>query len=212
MSRWDEGNAPFGAPLRCTDGCPASDTCEYDAKKVYLTDNILWPTSAISDDLSYGGRLKALEEGPYGRCVFRCDNDVVDHQVVNMQFANDVTVAFTMSAFTRDVSRTIKLMGTKGEIRGAMEKNEIEVISFATGVSEPISFADPGGHVGHGGGDWGLIRDFVERAASGSDGNGRTSAENAVQSHLMAFAAKKSRVENKIVSMDEYMSELAALV
>jgi len=208
LSYFHAGNAPEGAPNRCLEGCPVSDTCEYYAPKHYLTDNVWWPTSAIGDDMSYEGRVKALEEGPYGRCVFRCDNDVVDHQVVNMEFASGLTAAFTMSAFTRDVSRTIKLMGTKGEIRGAMEKDEIEVIRFDTGFSEIISLKSPGGHVGHGGGDGGLIRDFLKLLKSGGSNSSLTSAENSVQSHLMAFAAEESRLSKRVVEMKEYREKV----
>lgn len=210
LSYFQSGQAPKGAPLRCTDGCPVSETCEYYAPKLYLTDDVEWPTSAVSNDSSYEARLKALHEGPYGRCVFHCDNDVVDHQVVNLQFANDVTVAFSMSAFTRDVSRTIKLMGTKGEIRGAMEKNEIEWIRFDTGESELISMDQPGGHVGHGGGDYALVGDFLERVRSGTVEVGLTSADRSVQSHLMAFAAEQSRLDKRVISMDEFVSSFQA--
>lgn len=115
LSHFKSSEAPEGAPLRCTDGCPAADKCLYYAPNQYLTENTDWPTSAISDDPSYEARLNALKEGPYGRCVYHCDNDVVDHQVVNLEFANSVTIAFTMSAFTKDVSRTLKLMGTTGK-------------------------------------------------------------------------------------------------
>ena len=115
LSHFTALQAPEGAPKRCLDGCPVSDQCLYYAPDLYLTEDTNWPTSAISDDMSYDARYKALLEGPYGRRVYHCDNDVVDHQVVNLEFANTVTVAFTMSAFTRDVSRTIKLMGTRGK-------------------------------------------------------------------------------------------------
>lgn len=115
LGHFTAAQAPAGAPKRCLDGCPVSDECLYYAPDHYLTEDTNWPTSAISDDMSYDARYQALLEGPYGRCVYHCDNDVVDHQVVNMEFANSVTVAFTMSAFTRDVSRTIKLMGTRGK-------------------------------------------------------------------------------------------------
>ncbi len=205
LSHFTSDNAPEGAPQRCLDGCPAAADCLYYAPKQYLTDNLRWPTSAISDDLSYEGRYKALQEGPYGRCVYHCDNDVVDHQVVNLEFANEVTAAFTMSAFTRDVSRTIKLMGSKGEIRGAMEKNEIEVIHFGTGKVERISFEDLGGHVGHGGGDWGLMRDFLGMIREDGKRTSLTSAEHSVQSHLMAFAAEQSRVEGTSVKLQEFV-------
>jgi predicted dehydrogenase len=207
LSHFKKENAPEGAPLRCLDGCPVSDQCLYYAPKVYLTDNVAWPTSAISDDLSLEARTKALQEGPYGKCVYHCDNDVVDHQVVNMEFENEVTAAFTMSAFTNDCSRTLKLMGTKGEIRAAMEKNEIEVIDFETGRAKQISLETPGGHIGHGGGDFGLIRDFIKLVQQGGQGNGLTSAVHSVQSHLMAFAAERSRVDRRVVQMREFKQD-----
>ncbi|OZQ67320.1 oxidoreductase [Paenibacillus sp. VTT E-133280] len=204
LSHFKSSEAPEGAPLRCTDGCPASDKCLYYAPDQYLTEDTDWPTSAISDDPSYEARLNALQEGPYGRCVYHCDNDVVDHQVVNLEFANSVTIAFTMSAFTKDVSRTLKLMGTTGEIRGAMEKNEIEVIHFGSGKVERISFENAGGHVGHGGGDMGLIKDFVKLVRAEGKIQGLTSANHSIQSHLMAFAAEQSRIEGNSIVLKEF--------
>ncbi|MNO32387.1 putative oxidoreductase YteT precursor [compost metagenome] len=204
LSHFKSSEAPEGAPLRCTDGCPAADKCLYYAPNQYLTEDTDWPTSAISDDPSYEARLNALQEGPYGRCVYHCDNDVVDHQVVNLEFANSVTIAFTMSAFTKDVSRTLKLMGTTGEIRGAMEKNEIEVIHFGSGKVERISFENAGGHVGHGGGDMGLIKDFVKLVRAEGKIQGLTSANHSVQSHLMAFAAEQSRIEGNSIVLKEF--------
>lgn len=209
LSHFTAEQAPEGAPKRCLDGCPVSDQCLYYAPDLYLTEDTNWPTSAISDDMSYDARYKALLEGPYGRCVYHCDNDVVDHQVVNLEFANTVTAAFTMSAFTRDVSRTIKLMGTRGEIRGAMEKNEIEIIHFGSGKIERISFEDRGGHVGHGGGDMGLIKDFLKLVRTGGSHQGLTSASRSVQSHLMAFAAEQSRVDGGIISIKEFEQQFS---
>lgn len=88
LHHFDAAHAPQDAPLRCTDGCPHSVVCPYDAGKIYLTDNVGWPTEMLTTDLSREGRLKALREGPYGRCVYHCDNDVVDRQVVNLEFDN----------------------------------------------------------------------------------------------------------------------------
>ncbi|CAM4137514.1 Gfo/Idh/MocA family oxidoreductase [Paenibacillus alkaliterrae] len=209
LSYFKKKHAPEGAPLRCLDGCPVSGQCPYYAPKVYLTEDLSWPTSAISNDLSLEARTKALQEGPYGRCVYHCDNDVVDHQVVNMEFANEVTAAFTMSAFTHDCSRTLKLMGSKGEIRAAMEKYEIEVIDFETGVKNVISLQTAGGHIGHGGGDFGLIQDFVKLVQNDGKVEGLTSAETSVQSHLMAFAAETSRLEKRVICIDEYKRNLS---
>lgn len=204
LSYFKKEHAPEGAPLRCLDGCPVSERCSYYAPRVYLTEDVDWPTSAISDDPSFEARMKALREGPYGRCVYHCDNDVVDHQVVNMEFANGVTAAFTMSAFTQDCSRTLKLMGSKGEIRAAMEKHEIEIIHFEAGTRNVISLRDAGGHVGHGGGDFGLIREFIKLVRNDGKRAGLTSAAASVQSHLMAFAAEASRLEKRVIRMDEY--------
>ncbi|CAH0119987.1 Putative oxidoreductase YteT [Paenibacillus sp. CECT 9249] len=204
-------NAPEGAPSRCLDGCPAAKSCAYYAPKIYLTDRVDWPTSTITNDVSYQGRLKALQEGPYGRCVYHCDNDVVDHQVVNMEFAGGITAAFTMSAFTNECGRTIKLMGTKGEIRGAMEKNEIEVTYFETGFTETISLHVQGGHVGHGGGDHRLVEDFLALVRGDGAGKALTTAATSLQSHMMAFAAEESRLTKQVIYMPEYMQQSAAI-
>jgi predicted dehydrogenase len=199
-------NAPNGAPDRCLDGCPAAYSCPYYAPKIYLTGQPGWPASVISDDLSTEALLKALQEGPYGRCVYHSDNNVVDHQVVTIEFANGVTAAFTMCAFTNDVSRTIKLMGTKGEIRGVIDRNrsEIEIFDFFTQAHKVISLQSEGGPQGHGGGDFGLMKHFIQLVQNGGLEPGLTSVATSVQSHLMAFAAEKSRLEKKIVNLQEF--------
>ena len=207
LTYFKEENAPEGAPKRCLDGCPVATECPYYAPKTYLTENIGWPTSVISDDTSLEGRTKALKEGPYGRCVYHCDNDVVDHQVVNMEFENEVTVAFTMCAFTQNQSRTMKFMGTKGELRGSMEKNEIEISDFITGTKNTLQLSS--GASGHGGGDYGIMEDFIKLVKQDGKVQGRTSALDSVKSHLIAFAAEKARVEKKVISMKEFMDSLS---
>ncbi|HEY4386508.1 MAG TPA: gfo/Idh/MocA family oxidoreductase, partial [Ktedonobacteraceae bacterium] len=205
-------NAPAGAPDRCLDGCPVADECAYYAPKFYLTGKTGWPNSVISDDVSPNALLRALQSGPYGRCVYHCDNNVVDHQVVNMEFSNSVTAAFTMSAFTDDVSRTVKLMGTKGEIRGIISdrKSEIEVIDFLKRTHKVLNLQssfDTDEEQGHGGGDFGVMRDFVRLLQQDGKQQGRTSAAISVQSHLMAFAAEESRLSGKVISLDEFASK-----
>jgi Predicted dehydrogenases and related proteins len=206
LTHFRRENAPPGATKRCLDGCPARDECAFYAPKIYLTENTKWPASIISSDTSIEARRKALKEGPYGRCVYYCDNNVVDHQVVNMEFENEVTVAFTMCAFTNEVNRTIKLMGTKGEIRGNMHKYEIEVIDFNSGRKDIISLKEA--QSGHGGGDHGLMRDFVKIVSEQNLCGGLTSADVSLQSHLMAFASEKSRIEKRQIDMLEYIKEL----
>lgn len=202
LSYFKAENAPAGAPKRCLDGCPHRSECAYYAPKWYLTENTDWPTSAVSTNRSYEARLEALKEGPYGRCVFHCDNNVVDHQVVDMEFENGVTAAFTMCAFTQEISRTIKLMGTSGEIRGVMEKGEIEIRDFATGTTDTIRIPEEGS--GHSGGDDGLMSDFIRLVRDGET-SVKYSLEDSVQSHMMAFAAEQSRVEHRTVDLDRFM-------
>ncbi len=207
LTHFKKDNAPAGAPERCLQGCPSEKECPYYAPKIYLTEKTDWPTSVISTDLSIEGRLKALKDGPYGRCVYHCDNNVVDHQVVNMEFENDVTAAFTMCAFSNEMGRTIKLMGTKGEIRGHMEKNQIEVIEFGTSKKLTIDLNIGVDIHGHGGGDERLMADFINLIRENNN-NGLTSAKNSVQSHLMSFAAEKSRLEGTVINLKEYMQQL----
>lgn len=208
LTHFKAANAPAGAPERCLDGCPVADTCLYYAPRHYLIEGERWPASIISDDHSMAARYQALLEGPYGRCVYHCDNNVVDHQVVNLEFANEVTAVFTMCAFTEKCERTIKLMGTRGEIRGAMEKGEIEVLDFATKASKIITLASGEGVTGHGGGDFGLMRDFVRLVQQDGRQVGRTSADIAVQSHLMAFAAEEARLSKQVISLAAFRQNL----
>ena len=203
-------SAPDNAPLFCLDGCPVQEECPYYAPKMYL-EREDWVGDVLrkvvnSEDPSTEGVMRALRTGPYGRCVYRCDNNVVDHQVVNLEFANEVTVAFTMCAFTHEGGRSLKLMGTRGQIRADMERNEIEITSFVTGKKERIMLDSPA--AGHGGGDHGIMKDFVRIVSSGGQEQGLTGARASVQSHLIAFAAEKSRLESKVVLMREYMEEL----
>jgi len=104
-------NAPKGAPQRCLDGCPAENTCPYHVKHIYLTPNIGWPTHVISTDLTLEGRMRALEHGPYGRCIYHADNDVPDHQVASLLFENGVTATFTVHGHSAEEGRTLRIDG-----------------------------------------------------------------------------------------------------
>ncbi len=194
-------NAPLDAPDCCMNGCSHSDNCIYYAPKLYLTDNIGWPTDMISTDLSYEGRLRALKTGPYGRCVYHCDNNVVDRQVVNMEFTGGAVATFTMTAFTTESARQIKIMGTKGQISADMNTNTIKLHRFCE--VEPSSIEVPllieSNNYGHGGGDYYLMRDFVHLIQNG--GSSLSSAQASLQSHSMCFAAERARLTHETVEL-----------
>ncbi len=173
-------------PDRCTDGCPIADDCPYFAPRVYLDRLRENPSSfavaAVTSDRTPEGVMRALETGPYGRCVYRSDNDVVDHQVVLMRFAGGLSVSLTMS------------------------RAEFEIHDHRTGTVERIS--KPRGVGGHGGGDEGLMRAFVG-ALRGDRAGVLTSAREAVTSHLMAFAAEQARVSGEAVDMERYRESVS---
>ena len=204
LNHFTAAHRPAGAPDNCMDGCPHSGDCPYYAPKVYLTGKTGWPVDVLTVDLTPEGIAKALREGPYGRCVYACDNNVVDHQVVNMEYEGGVTASFTMTAFTADFTRQIKIMGTRGQIMADMTKEEIRLHRFGEeerSVSPKETAADG---FGHGGGDFGIVENFL-RLVNGR-GDNLTSAAASLQSHLMCFAAEKSRLEHRTVSMEEMIS------
>ena len=201
--------APKGAAKRCLDGCNAKEGCPYDAEKIYVTNkrtgirdvikdkrtgDEAWPVCVLSpDNLTEEGVYEALKEGPYGRCVYDCDNDVVDHQVVNMEFEGGVTVDFQMTAFTGSGGRTIHVCGTRGDIYGDLAVNEVTIEEFG---KEPETFSTVEGDMsGHAGGDNRLIHDFLEAVGEGVDEDKlKTGIDVSIQSHIIALAAEESRL------------------
>jgi len=189
-------------PQRCTDGCPIEPKCPYSAIRQYLGDDTDWPVSAISLDSSPQARRKALETGPYGRCVYRCDNDVVDHQTVAIEFAGEVTVGMTMQGHAHENTRTMRYSGTHGEIKGHADKHELIVHDFATDQQETINTEVADG--GHGGGDPRLCQAFVEAVRNEDPSMVLASAEDGLEGHLLCFAAEQARKEHRVVEMDQF--------
>ncbi|OPA77866.1 oxidoreductase [Paenibacillus selenitireducens] len=202
LMHFNAANAPEGAPERCLDGCPAEMSCPYHAARYYLGDGKGWARK-FTLDTTREGILEALRTTPYGRCVYHCDNNVVDHQVVSMEFEDGATATFSMSGFTHNMTRTIQIMGTKGEIRGDMADQSYTVYDFLT--KEEATFKVNPGTFGHGGGDEGIVRQFLKEVREYAGGESLTSAAASVRSHLMAFAAEESRLQQgKAIQIDEY--------
>ena len=193
LSHFHSANKPEGAAERCID-CEISD-CPYSAKDFYNArleaGQTNWPLDVITQDFTKEGLEKALREGPYGRCVYSMDNDVVDHQTVNLEFEGGVSGTFTMTAFTVDGGRKTDIYGSHGELRGDGAK--IEVLRFADGSKEEFDFSElkDGADSGHMGGDFGIMEDFVH-AVRTREGIAST-VELSLTSHLMAFAAERAR-------------------
>ncbi|UOQ91946.1 Gfo/Idh/MocA family oxidoreductase [Halobacillus shinanisalinarum] len=204
LTFFNEKHAPEGSTDRCTDGCVVEHECPFSAIKLYHNEKDNWPQNVVTLNPNLDERMKAIKEGPYGKCVYRSDNNVVDHQVVNLEFDNEVTVAFTMSAFTDETSRTFKIMGTKGEIHGSTAANELKV-NYFTGRKEIITPERIEG--GHGGADNMIMRDFIQQSTYKRKGR-KTSGKESAKSHLIAFAAEKSRDTGQTIRLNDFMSSL----
>ena len=199
LTHFTKEKQPAGAADRCLDGCPYTEECVYYAPKIYLTGSTGWPVDVITTDLTPEGTTEALRKGPYGRCVYCCDNTVVDHQVVNMEFAGGATASFTMTGFTADLTRQIKIMGTGGQITADLEKDEIRLHRFGEEKETEVPVPGVKDGFGHGGGDFGVVQNFIRLVNGGGDN--LTSAYASLQSHRMCFAAERSRREHCAVRL-----------
>lgn len=209
LRHFKEENAPEGSAARCLQ-CGAADSCQYNAVRAYLPVRGSWPATLLGPDQSEEGILKALETSPYGRCVYRCDNDVCDHQVTIIEFKNGVNVSFTLSGFTNRMCRNIKIMCEYGEINACDDGDQIEITRFNSNQVEQISktlirTAQVEGF--HGGGDSLLMEDFIRNLESGN-AESKTTIERSIESHIMAYAAELSRVTGRVVDMDVLKREL----
>lgn len=203
LAHFKEENAPAGSAARCLD-CAVAEQCHYNAVRAYLPVRGFWPASVLTPDQSEEGIMEALRTGPYGRCVYRCDNTVCDHQVTIIEFKNGVHASFVLSGFTDRVCRTMKIMCEQGEIRAEDGGNIVEVTRFSSNAVDPVEkrvirTAVP--KAGHGGGDALLMEDFIGNFENDS-AESRTAISRSIESHIMAYAAEQSRVTGETVDVD----------
>ncbi|QHW30956.1 Gfo/Idh/MocA family oxidoreductase [Paenibacillus rhizovicinus] len=204
LMHFREANAPEGAAERCLD-CRVQSTCPYAAQRFYLSDQFKPWARHFAPDLSQEKIVQGLRDTNYGRCVYKSDNNVVDHQVVNMEFESGATAIFSMCGFTFEQERRIQIMGTRGELRG--EGNIITIFDFLTHRKTELTIAEQSS--GHGGGDAGIVSSFLDEVRNYGGQESLTSASASVRSHLMAFAAEESRLNGgKAIDLDAYAAEL----
>ena len=185
-------NAPEGSAERCID-CKCD--CPYSAMTIYSTNSHFYRMGVEKE--GFATLEDAMREGRYGRCVYRCDNTVVDHQSVNIRFPGGATATLTMNAFTHLIDRETRIMGTLGELYGDMEESVIRVCPF--GKDEIIYTVDHA-NTNHSGGDEVLSQDFV-KSIRGEVGECTDVFESLI-SHEMCRAAEESRRTGKEVLLD----------
>ena len=193
--------APPGSTERCTDGCAVESTCPHSAPRFYGRDLDMWPWSDVSPEPKAEARLDALRSGPYGRCVYRMDNDVVDRQSLLIGFEGGVQGTFLVDGFSSRPERTIRIQGTRAELRGIFEKGEIEILPY--GQIEPERITTFSRAIGHGGGDEGLLDHFTDVASRDAIDGVLASGRVALEGHRLGFAAEVAREQGRTVRVQE---------
>ena len=162
-------------------------------------------------DLSRAGKLRALREGPFGRCVYRCGNDVPDHQEVLLSFPSGATASLTVHGLAEFEGRELRVFGTEGVLRGVFRLHEEELTLTDHRRLKTERLHRRGASAAHGGGDEGLLDAFTAalsgRATPAEAGLSGTA--EALESHLLAFAAEASRRRGGAVRMQDYRSATA---
>ncbi|WP_436526411.1 Gfo/Idh/MocA family protein [Actinoplanes sp. HUAS TT8] len=197
---------PAGAADRCVD-CSVEAQCPYSAKRLYLgclgdPSRERWPLGPVTSDATEAGVLRALREGPYGRCVYRCDNDVVDHQVVNFEFAGGATASLTMTAFTpSDGYRRTRIFGSHGSLEG--DGRSMTVTDFRDGSRRVIEVPAGDGTAagGHGGGDAGVVEAFLSAVLTRDESYLGSGAAASLDSHRVVWAAEQARHSGSVVTL-----------
>ncbi|WP_245665077.1 Gfo/Idh/MocA family protein [Actinoplanes subtropicus] len=202
LAHFHPGSKPAGAAARCLD-CAVESTCPYSAKRLYLNcleddDLAAWPLPAVTPFRDRDAVLAALREGPYGRCVYDCDNDVVDNQVVAMQYASGLTATFTMTAFTPMQRRQTRLFGSHGSVEG--DGRLLRVTDFRTGATETIDTGSPD-ESGHDGGDAGLVDALLAAVADGDPARLSSTMAASLASHRVVWAAERARLTGTVVTL-----------
>lgn len=204
-------NAPKEAGTKCLVDCPLVDTCRYSAKRLYLDQPkrwafYIWDKLEGIENPTDEDRINLLKgDSNYGRCIYKCDNNVVDHQSVLVNFKNGATGTHNMVGGAAGPMRRIHIIGTKGEIYGDFEESKFTVAKIhPTKTDEKtVEVVDlnvngdmVGAYGGHGGGDEKLAADFVEFLRGGKPSLACTSIFDSVAGHLCVYLADKSREEN----------------
>ena len=213
-------NAPEGCKERCTDGCKYQGVCPFDAEAIYMDSKLVgyrtghrtWPLDVLTQEVTEENVQKAIDTGRFGKCVYHCDNNVVDHQVVNLNMTDGSTMSFTMSGLSADMGRYARFYGTKGEMvvnMGMDPKDSVIHTTFFTPdrkeeTIDVMSLSDD--FTGHGGGDIVMVEEFADILLGNiKESSSITSLEHSVESHYCALAAEESRVNGgKVIHLDTY--------
>jgi predicted dehydrogenase len=216
--------APAGSGTRCLVDCPIENTCQYSARKHYIDHPSRW-AFYVWDSLEHiaaptlEDKIESLKTSPYGKCVWKTDMNVVDHQSVLIDFEDGCTATLNMVGGSPKPSRSIHLIGTRGEIQGCLETSAFSIrhIDTRPGHEFTEEIVDlkvrgdmTGARGGHGGGDSRLVGDFLAYLQGQPPSLSTTTLEDSIAGHLIGFCANQS-VESSLtvtVNMREKLEGL----
>jgi predicted dehydrogenase len=211
LSQFREARAPVGSGTRCLTDCKIEADCVYSAKKLYvdrpLWGTYVWPRYVDGVRWSDEEKLESLRaDNPFGRCVWRCDNDIVDHQAVLIEFDDGSTAVHNLVGATAKACRTVHITGTKGEIQGVLEDGAF-VIRRPALPGEGMLFREERVEISvsndmHGGGDLRLVEDFVRVVRGDAESRFSTSLENSIVGHMLGFRADRSMASGQSLTFD----------
>lgn len=212
-------NAPKEAGTICMKDCPLVDTCVYSTKRLYIDHPdrwafYVWDALEGKKNISIEDKIALMKsDNPYARCIYKCDNNVVDHQSVLINFESGATGTHNMVGGSAEPRREIHIIGTKGEIFGNFEESKFTVLKIDPSPDAHNEECDVeevdlrvtgdmvGAYGGHGGGDKRLAADFVKFIRGEKPSLACTSIFDSVAGHLSVYLADKSR-ENGGMPMD----------
>lgn len=207
LRHFHAGNAPAGAPAYCLDGCPAEASCAYHVLKLYFDDSTdpayLRQIGIFSDKREL---REILRTSQFGRCVYRCDNNVVDNQVVQIEFANHVTATFTMCGLNAIERRITKISLENGEIVLDLDEKLIRAYTFSPGDENLIR--PTGGEGTHAGGDRVIMDNFVDSVRARDRQGVLSAVARSLDGHLLVFAAEEARHTGQVVDVSAFESSV----
>lgn len=207
--------APIGSGTRCVTDCRIEADCVYSAKKHYVEQNMwgvyVWRSiEHLGPSLTVEQKLESLRtDNPYGRCVWKCDNDAVDHQSVVIEFADGSTATHNLIGNTARPCRTIHIIGTKGEISGVMEDGFFTVRRPDPRPGHEYSEEQVQLNVSmdmHGGGDLRLIEDFISYHRGEAPSLSTTSLEDSIHGHLVGFGADLAMEQGRWIAIESLLA------
>lgn len=181
--------------------CSVEKDCPYSAKKIYL-DNRNDINYSVHINPTQENLLSILPKGPYGRCIYRCDNNVVDNMINILSFENGVNVNLNISAFTKELDKSIKLLFSKGEIEGSILESKIIVKKFGEKEDKIIEL-EHDNRIEHKY-EFKMINDFIEHISNNNYELNKSSVKSIIKSHIIAFALEYSRISEEVIYVKDF--------